>query len=220
MIALVHTHTLTPTTQSHISVAFTTPHPFTPLPKLPFPLPIPYPSHSHPSPYSLFPIPPIPYSLFPIPYSPIPYSLFPIPYPPFPLPPSHDPNPHQRRRYRRPRYSGSTGGHRKTSSNCVSCSRPTSFRAASHQLNRGGPIAIQKRDENSFAIGGTPADCTRVALSHLCPEAKWVLSGINAGGQYGSRHLRFGYRCGGARSGVDEGTRYRHFPLYSKGATD
>jgi len=56
----------------------------------------------------------------------------------------------------------------------------------SHQLNRGGPIAIQKRDENSFAIGGTPADCTRVALSHLCPEAKWVLSGINAGGNMGA----------------------------------
>jgi 5'-nucleotidase len=56
----------------------------------------------------------------------------------------------------------------------------------SHQLNRGGPISIQKRDQRSFAIGGTPADCTRVALSHLCPEATWVLSGINAGGNLGA----------------------------------
>jgi 5'-nucleotidase len=56
----------------------------------------------------------------------------------------------------------------------------------SHQLNRGGPISIQKRDGKAFAIGGTPADCTRVALSHLCPEATWILSGINAGGNMGA----------------------------------
>ena len=56
----------------------------------------------------------------------------------------------------------------------------------SHQLNRGGPISIQKREKDAFAIGGTPADCTRVALSHLYPEATWVLSGINAGGNLGA----------------------------------
>ncbi len=56
----------------------------------------------------------------------------------------------------------------------------------SHQLNRGGPIPIQKREDSAFAIGGTPADCTRVAISHLCPDATWVLSGINAGGNLGS----------------------------------
>jgi len=56
----------------------------------------------------------------------------------------------------------------------------------SHQMNRGGPIAIHPRDDRAFAIGGTPADCTRVALGHLCPEATWVLSGINAGGNMGA----------------------------------
>ena len=56
----------------------------------------------------------------------------------------------------------------------------------SHQINRGGPISIQKREDRAFAIGGTPADCTRVAVSHLCPEATWVLSGINAGGNMGA----------------------------------
>ena len=56
----------------------------------------------------------------------------------------------------------------------------------SHQMNRGGPIAIHQREDRAFAIGGTPADCTRVALSHLCPEATWVLSGINAGGNLGA----------------------------------
>lgn len=56
----------------------------------------------------------------------------------------------------------------------------------SHQINRGGPIAIERRGEHAYAIGGTPADCTRVALSHLYPEAQWVLSGINAGGNMGA----------------------------------
>lgn len=56
----------------------------------------------------------------------------------------------------------------------------------SHQINRGGPIAIDQRRDRAFAIGGTPADCTRVALCHLCPEADWVISGINAGGNMGA----------------------------------
>lgn len=56
----------------------------------------------------------------------------------------------------------------------------------SHQINRGGPIAITPWGDQAFAIGGTPADCTRVALSHLCPDATWVISGINAGGNLGA----------------------------------
>ena len=60
----------------------------------------------------------------------------------------------------------------------------------SHQMNRGGAIAIdQRKDEKGhyeYAIGGTPADCSRVALRHLHPEADWVLSGINAGGNMGA----------------------------------
>lgn len=56
----------------------------------------------------------------------------------------------------------------------------------SHQLNRGGAIAIQQRAEQEYAIGGTPADCTRVGVSYLYPQARWVISGINAGGNMGA----------------------------------
>ncbi|WP_017297349.1 5'/3'-nucleotidase SurE [Nodosilinea nodulosa] len=56
----------------------------------------------------------------------------------------------------------------------------------SHQMNRGGPIAIAQREERTFAITGTPADCARVGVSYLCPDATWVLSGINAGGNMGA----------------------------------
>lgn len=37
-----------------------------------------------------------------------------------------------------------------------------------------------------YAVHGTPADCTRLALAKLCPEPPhWVISGINAGGNLG-----------------------------------
>jgi 5'-nucleotidase len=66
----------------------------------------------------------------------------------------------------------------------VAPDRPLS--GCSHQLNRGGPIAIEQRQAREHAIAGTPADCTRVAVSYLYPEARWVLSGINAGGNMGA----------------------------------
>lgn len=66
----------------------------------------------------------------------------------------------------------------------VAPDRPLS--GCSHQLNRGGAIAIEQRQAHAYAIGGTPADCTRVAVSYLYPEARWVLSGINAGGNLGA----------------------------------
>jgi 5'-nucleotidase len=66
----------------------------------------------------------------------------------------------------------------------VAPDRPLS--GCSHQLNRGGAIAIDSRGEREYAIAGTPADCTRVAVSYLHPEVRWVLSGINAGGNMGA----------------------------------
>ncbi len=56
----------------------------------------------------------------------------------------------------------------------------------SHQMNRGGVITIAERQTDEYAIGGTPADCSRVAISHLYPQVDWVLSGINAGGNMGA----------------------------------
>jgi len=55
-----------------------------------------------------------------------------------------------------------------------------------HQVTTTKPINVHRRSVTEYAIAGTPADCTRIALSHLCPEAKFVLSGINAGGNMGA----------------------------------
>lgn len=55
-----------------------------------------------------------------------------------------------------------------------------------------GAFKNQRKDQSSaganprYAIHGTPADCTRLAIANLCPEfPHWVLSGINAGGNLG-----------------------------------
>ncbi|PSB28631.1 5'/3'-nucleotidase SurE [Chlorogloea sp. CCALA 695] len=55
-----------------------------------------------------------------------------------------------------------------------------------HQVTTTKAINVHRRSVTEYAIAGTPADCTRIALSHLCPEAKFVLSGINAGGNLGA----------------------------------
>ncbi len=55
-----------------------------------------------------------------------------------------------------------------------------------HQVTTTKPIQVERRSEVEYAIGGTPADCVRLALNHLVPDTRWVLSGINAGGNVGS----------------------------------
>ncbi len=55
-----------------------------------------------------------------------------------------------------------------------------------HQVTTTRPIHVQRRSDVEYAIAGTPADCVRIALSHLCPNVNFVLSGINAGGNMGA----------------------------------
>lgn len=55
-----------------------------------------------------------------------------------------------------------------------------------HQVTTTKAINVQQRSEGEYAIAGTPADCTRLALSHLCQNPQFVLSGINAGGNMGA----------------------------------
>ena len=55
-----------------------------------------------------------------------------------------------------------------------------------HRVTTTTPIQIEQRSPQAYAIGGTPADCVRVAISHLFPKVEFVLSGINAGGNLGA----------------------------------
>lgn len=47
-------------------------------------------------------------------------------------------------------------------------------------------VRVEPRGEGRFAVHGTPADCTRFGLLKLVPDATWVLSGINHGGNLGA----------------------------------
>jgi 5'-nucleotidase len=56
----------------------------------------------------------------------------------------------------------------------------------SHRVTTDGPIRVHARLPGQFAVTGTPADCVRVGLHRIAPDAEWVLSGINAGGNLGA----------------------------------
>jgi 5'-nucleotidase len=58
--------------------------------------------------------------------------------------------------------------------------------SCSHAVTTRRPIRIEHRGDGRIGIEGTPADCVRLALHHFEPDAAWVLSGINAGGNLGS----------------------------------
>jgi len=56
----------------------------------------------------------------------------------------------------------------------------------SHQVTTDQPFRVLAHEGNRYAVEGTPADCVRVGLHRLVPEAAWVLSGINHGGNLGA----------------------------------
>ena len=56
----------------------------------------------------------------------------------------------------------------------------------SHAVTWREGVKIEQRSEKRFAVHGTPADCTRLGLLRVVPDAKWVLSGINHGSNLGA----------------------------------
>lgn len=56
----------------------------------------------------------------------------------------------------------------------------------SHRVTTNLPIRIGARGGRRWAVEGTPADCVRVGLARLLPDADLVLAGINDGGNLGA----------------------------------
>ena len=56
----------------------------------------------------------------------------------------------------------------------------------SHTVTCHELVRVEERGKGRFAVFGTPADCARIGLLKLAPDAKWVLSGINHGGNLGA----------------------------------
>src|ERR1043166_1019118 len=56
----------------------------------------------------------------------------------------------------------------------------------SHRVTWHDGVRIEPRGDRSFAIHGTPADCVRLGLLKVLPDANWILSGINHGANLGA----------------------------------
>ena len=55
-----------------------------------------------------------------------------------------------------------------------------------HQVTTHSPIETREVAEGRYSINGTPADCARIALKVLAPDADWLIAGINPGANLGS----------------------------------
>ena len=60
------------------------------------------------------------------------------------------------------------------------------YSGCGHQVTTNRPIELRKRSPGEYAVDGTPADCTRMAITQIAPDTRLVLSGINAGGNLGT----------------------------------
>ena len=56
----------------------------------------------------------------------------------------------------------------------------------SHMITWEKGVRLEPRGADTFAVHGTPADCARLGLFSVAPDAAWVLSGINHGGNLGA----------------------------------
>lgn len=74
----------------------------------------------------------------------------------------------------------------------------------SHAVTWEGAVRIELRGERRFAIHGTPADCTRIGLLRIVPDASWVLSGINYGANLGA-DVHYSGTVAAVREGVLHG---------------
>lgn len=55
-----------------------------------------------------------------------------------------------------------------------------------HRVTTSRPIRVDDVGPGRFRVAGTPADCVRIAVARLVPDAALVLAGINAGGNLGA----------------------------------
>ncbi|AFZ42635.1 5'-nucleotidase [Halothece sp. PCC 7418] len=62
----------------------------------------------------------------------------------------------------------------------------TELSGCGHQVTTKRGLKLQQHSQQIYSVDGTPADCVRIGLTQLFPDAEWVISGINAGGNLGA----------------------------------
>ncbi|MFZ1201053.1 MAG: 5'/3'-nucleotidase SurE [Desulfobacterales bacterium] len=55
-----------------------------------------------------------------------------------------------------------------------------------HRVTTRTPIPVARLGDHRYRVGGTPADCVRLALKVFAPDAGWIIAGINPGANLGS----------------------------------
>ena len=55
-----------------------------------------------------------------------------------------------------------------------------------HRVTIRQPLRLNQLRSDRYSLDGTPADCARIALKVIAPDADWLISGINAGANLGS----------------------------------
>lgn len=60
------------------------------------------------------------------------------------------------------------------------------YSGCGHRVTTHRGMKLEKRNPHEYALEGTPADCTRIAINKIATNTKLVLSGINAGGNLGT----------------------------------
>ncbi len=66
----------------------------------------------------------------------------------------------------------------------VAPKEPQSF--VSHRVTVREPLRIDHLADNRHVVYGSPADCSRLALKRIAPDADWLIAGINPGANLGS----------------------------------
>jgi 5'-nucleotidase len=54
-----------------------------------------------------------------------------------------------------------------------------------HQVTAHAPFRMTEVGDNRYRIAATPADCARVGLTRIAPDADWLISGVNKGANLG-----------------------------------
>jgi 5'-nucleotidase len=55
-----------------------------------------------------------------------------------------------------------------------------------HRVTTQAPITVTRIGDERMGVTGTPADCVRLGLHQLARHPRWILAGINAGGNLGA----------------------------------
>jgi 5'-nucleotidase len=76
----------------------------------------------------------------------------------------------------------------------------------SHAVTTAEALQVVQINKVSWKVSGTPADCIRVAIKHLRIRPKWVLSGVNEGGNLGV-DIHYSGTVAGAREAALMGLR-------------